>query len=269
MKILFYSLVFCFFLSGCDNNDSITGNYVSQPSSFETKSAANPLYDENYKGIYKGNFTGAINGAMKIDYENSGKQILTIYTDNEVNYTITNPTELKINLKPSVRNTIQFINENIELVFSVNIDGSLPKIEYFNFNNHLNINSIIEKEKSKDLIQCFVGMYTGNAESGYISLHFNKSLGIKGLSTIPETKNINIILGKLKSITSNNEQNPDEFSTDKTPNTSFTNSIEKFTLEGNLHYGQLAGSNFDNFNYSGNWIYNSQKKGDWRIKRIL
>ena len=260
MKNFFTLLICCCLFSSCsDDSTEATLTNPSTSNSLASKPEAKPIFDESYKGIYKGVVIGNISGALYIDILNDDRIWAKIQTDNHETYVLEN-----VPLSGTGRSTLdlrkyRFANEDISFEMKLDDTGNNITISNFDFFSDTNADVCLLKEKSTSQIKCYTGAFISNDESGNVNFTSDGELRVKGLSkqlnatsTTNVNGEINIIPINDGILKASHEVNP----------------IFKYQLNANLHFGQISGY-LERLKMDGNWMYDNNEIGNWNATRIL
>jgi hypothetical protein len=136
------------------NNDNGGGN-----NNFISKPEAKAAYDKSNFGMYKGVFVGST-GYIIININNTDNTISAkvVIDGDTLIFTPSNP-----NITQGNAINVTFKNGSDSFVFSVDGDGSNPRVTNINISGHNGASIIIIKETSTSLVKCMEGTYTGAA----------------------------------------------------------------------------------------------------------
>jgi hypothetical protein len=140
-----------------------------------SKSEAKQEFDQSNYGIYRGVFVGS-SGVVAVNLGNNGNSPFAILIIDGVtlNFTTTQT------VTQGTNTTILFKQGNNSFVFSVNADGTNPKVTEINITGHLDAQMIVAKEISSVVAECYEGTFTGPYSSGTINTIIcgNKIMGL-------------------------------------------------------------------------------------------
>ena len=258
----FYSLLIfcCFFLSCTDDNEAArTDNSTTLLAS---KPEAKSMFDNSYKGIYKGIVIGNVSGTLHINILNDESIWAKFQTEDKVTYTLESIPYLEdggiISSVPTLKK-YRFGDENIS--FEVKLDEAGNNIETSNFKYFSDTSSKIclVKEKSTSLIKCYTGDYIGLEESGTVNFTSDGYSRVRGLAKNSNSPEVFTLIGEIEIIFPNG-------GISKTGNSN--NPIIQYQLNANLHVGYIRGY-LDGYRFDGNWMTESIEIGNWGATRIL
>lgn len=257
MKNLLTLLLFCCLLSNCSDDDQAT---MTTPSTtLASKPEANALFDNSYKGIYKGIVIGHTSGVLYVNLFNEDKIWAKFQTDNNETYILENVPLLEEDGKEVLPiYKYRFADKNISFEIKLDETGGNISTSNFNFFSKRTSRVCIIKEKSTSLVKCYTGRFKGQDESGNLNFTTDGQFKVKGLSKEINSMAFANINGAI------NVVSPTD-GISKTNNGGFNS---QYQLNANLHIGEISGL-LDSSTFNGSWLYADTKFGSWYATRIL
>jgi hypothetical protein len=261
MKNFFTLLFFCCIFLNCTEESNEATRAVNSTTLLASKPEAKSMFDNSYKGIYKGIVIGNVSGTLYVNILNDGEFLAKFQTEDKVTYILEKVPVLREDKESSVPYLFKFRFANEKMSFDMKLDetGNNITVSNFNFFSNEKAQICLVKEKSTSLIKCYIGSYTGSDESGIVNFTSDASSKVIGLSKNSDSFEIDHLIGTIDVILPN-----DEISKTLDNN----NPVTKYLLNANLHIGNISGYLSGN-SFDGKWMYEETEFGDWHAMRML
>lgn len=259
MKNFYLLLILCCAFSSCTNDNNDAAMMTPSTTQLASKPEANSMFDNSYKGIYKGIVIGNVSGTLYVDILNDSKIWAKLVTSNHETFTLADVTPVEAEGKSSVpyfRNYV-FARENVS--FEIRISDNGETIIPYNFKYFSDTSSkiFLVKEKSTSLIKCYTGTYISDEETGVLNFISDGHLKVKGLSKNSAASIFETVNGELTLMSPSGDMS--KINSDLIP---------RYQLDANLYLGHIRGF-FDGSGFNGNWTYDGGEIGNWNATRIL
>lgn len=258
MKNFYLLLILCCVFSNCTDDDNDTTMTTTSTTQLASKPEAKAMFDNSYKGIYKGIVIGNVSGTLYVDIMNDDNLWAKFQTDNHETYILENIPYAKED-NQSVPNFKKFRFGNENVLFDIKMDDTGNSILASNLKFYSDANSkiCIEKEKSTSLIKCYTGRIESGDGSGFINFVSNSRQKVRGLTKAPNSEEFTTIEGEISLVYADNEISK-----------SIDHPKTQYQLDANLEVGNLRGL-LDGYEFKGNWMYEDNELGTWNATRML
>lgn len=261
MKNFYSLLIFCCFFLSCTDDNNEAARTANSTTLLASKPEAKSIFDDSYKGIYKGIVIGDVSGTLHVNILNDESIWAKFQTEDNVTYTLENIPYLEesgITSEPAFKK-YRFGDENIAFEVKLDETGNNITTSSFKYFSDSSSKICLIKEKSTSLIKCYTGDYAGLEESGTVNFTSDGHSRVSGLvkkSSSPEVFTFN---GEIEIVFPDGEIS-------KTGNGN--NPEIKYQLNANLHFGYIRGY-LEGYRFDGSWMNESTEIGNWGATRIL
>ena len=261
MKNFYSLLIFCCLFLNCTDDNSEAARTANSTMLLASTPEAKPMFDNSYKGIYKGIVIGNISGTLHVNILNDETIWAKFLTEEQVTYKLEGYPYFEGEGRNSEPNLKKYRFADEHLSFEVKLDETGTTILTSNFSYFLDNTSKIclIKEKSTSLIKCYTGNYVSEEESGTVNFTSDGHSKVKGLLKSANASEVVAIAGEINIVFTDGEIS-------KTANSN--NPTIQYLLNANLHHGYIRGY-LDGYRFDGNWMNENVEIGYWNATRML
>lgn len=261
MKNFYSLLIFCCFFLSCTDDNNEAARTANSTTLLASKPEAISMFDNSYKGIYKGIVIGNVSGTLHVNILNDESIWAKFQTKDNVTYTLENipySEESGITSEPAFKK-YRFGDENISFEIKLDETGNNISTTSFKYFSDSSSKICLIKEKSTSLIKCYTGEYNGLEESGTVNFTSDGHSRVSGLVKKSSSTEVFTFTGEIEIVFSDGEIS-------KTVNSNDPGI--KYRLNANLHFGYIRGY-LEGYRFDGNWMNESMEIGNWGATRIL
>lgn len=261
MKNFYSLLIFCCFFLSCTDDNNEAARTANSTTQLASTPEAKSIFDNSYKGIYKGIVIGNVSGTLHINILNDETIWAKFQTEDKVTYTLENipyPDESGADFEP-VMKKYRFGDENIAFEVKLDETGNHITTSNLKFFSDSSSKICLAKEKSNSLIKCYTGEYTGLEESGAVNFTSDGQSRVSGLIKKTNSPEVFAFTGEIEIIFSDGEIS-------RTENGNSPDIL--YQLNANLHVGYIRGYLYG-YRFDGNWMNEDMEIGNWGATRIL
>lgn len=263
-KYLFFLATLSLFIGCTDDESELTYQNSSQ---FASKPEAKAIFNNSFKGIYKGTILNGSTGFIYINILNDGQIAAKLKTNSSTISFIVLEQTISLDELGELHK-YKFGNSDSTFFFEVYSDGSKPVINNVILYGKKSNGYSIQKELSNAQVKCYSGHFEGT-DNGMLVFSTREDGILKGFHQQATSNNPIAISGTLTKVLMGNDDS--EELNNSIPGDSKINPTDLsylYKINSTMFVGQLTGY-LSGYTFSGNWIYEESILGKWQVDRIM